>query len=42
MCNIDLTINDFTFLGEKGVPTLKRAAPPKEEKKKTDNWSKNK
>lgn len=37
MCNCDVTINDFTFLGEKGVSTLKRAAPPKEEKKKSDN-----
>ena len=37
MCNIDVSINDYTFLGEKGVQSLKRAAPPKEEKKK-ENW----
>lgn len=29
MCNVDVTIDDFTFLGEAGVSTLKRAAPPK-------------
>ena len=34
MCNIDVSINDYAFLGEKGVHSLKRAAPPKEEKKK--------
>ena len=30
MCGVDCSINDFTFLGEKGVSNLKRAAPPKE------------
>ena len=34
MCNVDVTIDDFTFLGENGVNILKRAAPPKEEKDK--------
>ena len=33
MCNANVTIDDYTFLGEKGVSSLKRAAPPKEEKK---------
>jgi hypothetical protein len=31
MCNHDVTIDDFTYLGENGVSLLKRAAPPKEE-----------
>jgi hypothetical protein len=29
MCNHDVTINDYTFLGENGVSILKRAAPQK-------------
>ena len=33
MCNANVTIDDYTFLGEKGISSLKRAAPPKEEKK---------
>ena len=34
MCNTEVTIDDFNFLGESGVNLLKRAAPPKEEKDK--------
>jgi hypothetical protein len=30
MCNVEVTIDDFSFLGENGVSILKRAAPPKE------------
>ena len=36
MCNAEVTIDDFNFTGEAGVNQLKRAAPPKEEKKEED------
>lgn len=29
MCNVEVTIDDYTFLGDNGVSILKRAAPPK-------------
>lgn len=29
MCNADVTIDDYSFLGEAGVGTIKRAPPPK-------------
>ncbi len=29
MCNTEVKIDDYTFLGESGVSILKRAAPPK-------------
>lgn len=29
MCNTEVKIDDYTFLGENGVSVLKRAAPPK-------------
>ena len=33
MCNENITLNDIQFLGENGVSGMKRAPPPKEEKK---------
>ena len=33
MCNTDVTLDDYQFVGEAGVSGLKRA-PPKEENKK--------
>lgn len=35
MCNTEVTIDDYNFLGENGVSVIKRIAPPKEEKKET-------
>ena len=37
MCNTEVTIDDYTFVGENGVSILKRAAPPKEDKEGKDN-----
>lgn len=34
MCNTDVTIDDYVFVGEKGVPLLKRVNPPKEDQNK--------
>lgn len=34
MCNIEATIESYTFVGESGVAILKRAPPPKEDKEK--------
>lgn len=42
MCNVQVTIDDYTFVGEAGVSILKRAAPPKQEKDNKDNKDKEK
>ena len=34
MCNKDITMDDIEFLGEKGVPSLKKVFVKEEEKKK--------
>jgi hypothetical protein len=33
MCEVQISLDDYVFQGEAGVPGLKRAPPPKEEKK---------
>lgn len=33
MCNIEVTINSYNFVGESGISAIKRVAPPKEDKK---------
>jgi len=33
MCNENVTLNEIQFVGENGVNGLKRAPPPKDEKK---------
>ena len=33
MCNENITVQDIQFLGEGGVSGMKRAPPPKDEKK---------
>ena len=42
MCNIEITLDDFNFLGEAGVGLIKRAPPPKEEKKEEGKQDKEK
>ena len=34
MCNVDITLEDVEYLGEKGVPGLKKVFVKEEEKKK--------
>ncbi len=40
MCNVDITLDDIVFVGENGVAGLKRAPPPKEEKKEKETEGK--
>lgn len=36
MCGVEITMDDFVFLGENGVAGMKRAPPPKEEDPKAE------
>ena len=38
MCNENITLSDIQFLGEAGVSGMKRAPPPKDDKK-DKKWS---